>query len=566
MPQRLRDLSDAWGQLAVRGFEQSAKSVADRNDRDRENLRYIGASVAAGITNKKQKERQDRLRAEENAREDKIRSEQYARQDKRYAVEDARSAEHRQFEMDVFLDRSLDSQEERAIAESKLAATPEQVASTSQALREIRMKREALMSRMAPYVAQRDAETRASEIRATGQPVFGEVDPSDADTLAAAGGPEGVARSMARRGAILRGSNPADNAPYDAARTAAARRGSMGAQGVGPNLAKASIEQPGVASVSAQPTVQLLPEEKAAINYQEQHVSATARYNALTKRAQSLRASKSKARNVLDEANIEKDALAADDAAKTAYEEAGKAAALARVMSEKAAVRKTEMAKAAESRKAMMGLSIVVKQHNDPFVTGAFLRALKEGADPASAEAIVTGAMKKKDWERAQAAKKPELTPEQKAAEKVAEDVALANERRKNYRDVSTGKPLPTEEEWQADMLKSALAKYEADTRETRDLNGARSPVRWDTFTDDEVAALMNAKDVAAEVRTQAREEFNKREVPRAIGDATRGVKIPMPFAGGGDPGAAPKWASDPAYLALSPEDKKRFEARMAGR
>ena len=557
MPQRLRDLSQAWGELAVRGFEQSAKSVADRNDRDRENLRYIGASVAAGITNKKQKERQDRLRAEENAREDKIRSEQYARQDKRYAVEDARSAEHRQFEMDVFLDRSLDSQEERAIAESKLAATPEQVASTSQALREIRMKREALMSRMAPYVAQRDAETRASEIRATGQPVFGEVDPSDADTLAAAGGPEGVARSMARRGAILRGSNPADNAPYDAARTAAARRGSMGAQGVGSNLAKASIEQPGVASVSAQPTVQLLPEEKAAINYQEQHVSATARYNALTKRAQSLRASKSKARNVLDEANIEKDALAADDAAKTAYEEAGKAAVLARVMSEKAAVRKTEMAKAAESRKAMRDLSIVVKQNGDPRVIGAFLRALKEGASPEAAELIVTGTMKTKDWERAQAAK----TPEQEAARKKAEQVALRDQGlTPEGKFPEAAKPVKSPDDEKAD---AALKKLEGKDAEKIDAIIVNIPT-------DELGAMFRRDSTSPTMKATIKAELDARRkvmTPEAFNDALYGyrkakgptVATPTAPAGAGKI-PAPSWVKPedvPLWDAMTPEEQR---------
>lgn len=302
------------------------------------------------------------------------------------------------------------------------------------------------------------------------------------------------------------------------------------------------------------------------MGYQQRQAAAEKRQASALALASRLDADARSAKTELRAADLRRQAQAARDAAASAQEDSSTAGNLAAQFSEKAKTRKTEMAKADENRKAMRDLSIVVKQNGDPRVIGAFLRALKEGASPEAAELIVTGTMKTKDWERAQAAKKPELTPEQKAAEKVAEDVALANERRKNYRDVSTGKPLPTEEEWQADMLKSALAKYEADTRETRDLNGARSPVRWDTFTDDEVAALMNAKDVAAEVRTQAREEFNKREVPRAIGDATRGVKIPMPFAGGGDPGAAPKWASDPAYLALSPEDKKRFEARMAGR
>lgn len=421
MPQRLRDLSQAWGELAVRGFEQSAKSVADRNDRDRENLRYIGASVAAGITNKKQKERQDRLRAEENAREDKIRAEQYARQDKRYAVEDARSAEHRQFERDTAAVKWTADARDAAAKEYAEATTPEAAQTAADRLRQYSAQYDQLMGRLtgfaksqeqaAPPVVSPDAEVIGAP---TSKPMS-KGDPNRIPyTQPFATGPSAMLNVPAGPRAM-----PIPPAPE----------------------MPPSVVPSGSPRAEA-PMPDLLPEERAVMGYQQRQAAAEKRQASALALASRLDADARSAKTELRAADLRRQAQAARDAAAAAQEDSSTAGNLAAQFSEKAKIRKTEMARETD-RVAKVRQVAAVAKTKGAFVTGAFLRAITEGVtDPQLLMAVVAGAEKP-----------PKETSEQKGVEAARTEIA----KRQTMEAAGMGKATPDE---MAKSLKSARGKW----------------------------------------------------------------------------------------------------------
>lgn len=259
----------------------------------------------------------------------------------------------------------------------------------------------------------------------------------------------------------------------------------------------------------------LLPEERAVMGYQQRQAAAEKRQASALALASRLDADARSAKTELRAADLRRQAQAARDAAAAAQEDSSTAGNLAAQFSEKAAVRKTEMAKADENRKAMRDLSIVVKQNGDPRVIGAFLRALKEGASPEAAELIVTGTMKTKDWERAQAAK----TPEQEAARKKAEQVALRDQGLTPEGKLPDAtKPEKSMDETKAD---AALKKLEGKDGEHQ----ARIVVDIPT---DELGALFRKDSTSPSLKTTIKAELDKRRAemsPEAFNDALYGYR-----------------------------------------
>jgi len=519
-PQRLRDLSQSWADLAVRGFDKSAQAEVDKNDRQRAQLQGIANVVSTGIVRKKGRDRQDKLRAEENAREDSIRRERYGREDARYAVEDSRYTDRKQTERDVLALKLTQDEMERVTEEARNSGDPASQQAVMGRYAELQSRYEMLTGRLmgsAQQAAQASPAAENSALR-EGLPASGRPPPTQQDV------------------APVRPMSKGDPYKIPATQPWASGQSALLNPKAGPRALPPAAPPPEMppsavpaAPVKAPDPTFLTPSGQQAVVKAKEAASLGAQYDRLNNAAQEVLRRKNSAKTPGAAFQLEARYRALMDDATKAREGAKEAGMTAQLYETKAREEVQAQAKMGEQRTAIIEAMNEARAWG-PRAIGGFAKAWTQGVrDPGALRSFAVGAMKAKEAEAALAAKA--TTPAQRAAQAQEEGTLEGIKGKAREAANPKAKPTQTEDEWQADMLSSALKKYEADTREPA-AGGARSPVRWDIYTDDEVAALMNAKDVSPDLRALARTEFNKREVPRAVGDAIRGVKAPMPFGG----------------------------------
>lgn len=488
MPQRLRQLSQDWANLAVRGFDKSAQAEIDKNNRDRDNLNAIGNTIGSAIVRKKGRERQDKLLADDRAREDAIRKERYGREDARHAIEDGRYDENKQTQRDILALNLVDGEMGRVT--------------------------DTIRNTGGDPASQRAAMSRYEELQATHAMLTGRL-MAPTQRLGSPGGENAALKEpyASSPRPVPTGGDP-NRTPY-ALTPPTVGGGMVGGEG-GPRRSETLATPPPAslppsvlppAATPAPTTTQdptlLTPSGQKAVEKSKEAARLKVQHETLMRSVSELdrRIANAKSPAGVPEMHVRKKALI--DAANRAQVDAAAAEQTAQLLEARGREEVQAQAKMGQQRAAIVEVMNQAKAWGERAI-GGFAKAWTSGVrDPKTLEAFAVGAMKEKEAEAALAAKT--LTPAQEEAN-AARKGQLSGIEAKAKEAANPGAAKDDSDK----VSKSALAKY---ARQTTDYGYGVKPVRWETFDTDELHAVMLDPGVDLPVRVEFRKAWEERQI-----------------------------------------------------